>query len=200
MTVLDVKFSDWIQEGFTLYVANVVILLVAGVVALVLSAVTLGLLAGPMLAGLAIIILNLLDNRLARPTINDLFKGFEHFLDTLPVTICFYALAVIAMVLNLIPLVGQILNSVVVSVGAVTGVLSIFHLVARRIPPRKSLPAWLMIFKDNWGPLLGFYILVTIIGGVGVLACGVGLLATVPLQMCILGVAYQSMARQSVEF
>lgn len=197
MTLLDVRFSDWIQKGFELFVNHAVILLLCGLTALAISAVTLGLLAGPMLAGMAIIILNLMDDRLARPTLNDLFKGFDHVIATIPVTIGFYVLAAVGIVLNFIPYLGQVISSVVLSVGIATGTLMVFHLVLRKTPPIESAPAWWEIFKVNWGPLLGFYILALIIGGIGLLACGVGLIVTIPVYLCIMGIAYVSILKQS---
>ncbi|HMO50140.1 MAG TPA: hypothetical protein PKE26_05405 [Kiritimatiellia bacterium] len=199
MTVLDVRFSDWIERGFQLFVAHAVVLLLAGLAAVALSVVSLGLLSGPMLAGLALMILNLMDERLARPTLNDLFRGFDYFKETLPVTLGFYGLAFAALLLNFIPVVGTLLNAILISVGMATGVLAIFHVVARRVAPQVSARVLLDLFKVNWGPLLGFYLLATLIGGLGALACGVGLIVTVPLYVCIIGAAYVSIAAQSVE-
>jgi hypothetical protein len=199
MTVLDIRFSDWIQEGFSLFTRHATVLLVSGLVMVAISAVTLGLLLGPMLAGMTLIVLNLRDERLSRPTLNDLFKGFDYFKDTLPVTLAFYGLALAGFLLHFIPYIGQVINTVAMSVGAATAVMTVFHLVNRRVPPRTSAQAWWEIFKVNWGPLLGFYILALLIGGSGVLACGVGLVATVPLYLCILGAAYAAIFQQSAD-
>jgi hypothetical protein len=199
MTILDVRFSDWIQKGVTLFINNAVVLLVSGVVALAITTITAGLLLGPMLAGLAVIVLNIQDDRLSRPTLNDLFKGFDYFLATLPVTLAFYVTAVVLVILNFIPYLGQIGYAVVASVVAAISVFTVFHLVARRIPPVKSAVIWWELFKANWGPLLGFFILASIIGGAGLLVLYVGLIVTLPLYMCILGVAYLSILKQSAE-
>ncbi len=197
MTVLDIRFSDWIRQGVQLFVDHSVLLLLSGLVAALISTVTLGILAGPMLAGMALIILRLQDNRLAPPSVNDLFKGFDYFVETIPVTLALYAMGVLAMLLNWIPLAGQILNSVIVSVVSCTAILTVFSLVDRRLSPRTSWRPWWGIFMMNWGPLLGFYILATIIGVIGVMVFFIGLAATLPLQLCILASAYRSICRQS---
>lgn len=197
MTLLDVRFSDWIQKGFQLFFANALLLILCGVVAAAISVATLGLLSGTMIAGMAVIILNLMDNRLAKPTINELFKGFDYFKDTLPVTLAFYGLAALSYVLGYLPLIGRITSSVVASVGSSLAILTIFHLVARRQPPVKTARAWIDIFKVNWGPLLGFFILSSIIGGAGVLLLGIGLVVTVPVHLCILGIAYVAISAQT---
>ena len=60
MQKVDVKIVKWIEEGFTLYKNNFATLVLASVIALVLSMVTIGILAGPMIAGLIIVTLQLL--------------------------------------------------------------------------------------------------------------------------------------------
>lgn len=199
MTIIDVRFSDWIQKGFSLFTGNAAVLLVCGVTSVLITGATLGLLAGPMLAGMAIIVLNLQDERLSRPSINDLFKGFDYTVATIPVTLAFYALALFYLVISLIPLVGQVINSMVISVGLAIGVLSVFHLVARKVTPRDSAPVWWSLFRANWGPLLGFFILTLLIGAAGVLVFVVGLVVTVPIYLSIMGVAYLAILRQSAE-
>lgn len=197
MTVLDVRFSDWIQKGFRLYVDNAVVLSLSSLAALLISTITLGLLAGPMLAGMAIIIVNLMDTQLAKPTVNDLFRGFDHVAATLPVTIGLYLLAFAGFVLSFIPGPGFVLNAVVMSVGGATAVMTVFHLIVRRVKPIDSINVWIELFKINWGPLLGFYILLAIIGGMGALVFYVGMIVTVPIYLCIMGVAYVSVVKQS---
>ena len=195
--MLDVRFSDWIHKGFLLFTANALLLIVCGVIAAAISVMTLGVLSGTMIAGMAVIILNLMDQRLAKPTINELFKGFDYFKDTFPVTLAFYALSALTYVLGYFPLIGPITSSVVASVGSSLAIMTIFHLVARRQPPVKTARLWFDLFKMNWGPLLGFFILSSIIGGAGALLLGVGLVITVPIHLCILAMAYVAISAQT---
>lgn len=197
MTVLEIKFTEWLQKGFELFINNAVLLLLCGLVAGVISFVSVGLLTGPMLAGLALVIRQLQDGRLAKPALNDLFRGFDYFKDSLPVTIFFYGIGLIGYVLLAIPFAGQLLYILVAGVGSCLGILSIFHLVASRVAPMRSYRVWMSIFKFNWGPLLGFFILVSIIQLLGLAAVFVGLIVTVPLSLCILALAYDDIARQS---
>lgn len=197
MTMLDVRFSDWIQKGFQLFLANALLLMVCGLVAVAISAITLGLLAGPMMAGMAIVILNLMDDRLAKPTINELFKGFNYFKETFPVTLTLYPLGLGFIILKFVPFLGQVVSTVAISVVGSLTMFSVFHLIARKITPVNSAKNWVELFKVNWGPLLGFFILSSIIGGVGVLFFVIGIAVTVPIHICILGVAYDAISRQA---
>jgi len=71
-----VKFGEWIEAGFSLYRDNFVVLVLASLIAIILSAVTMGILSGPMFAGLVLIILSCLDKKEPKAEIGDIFKGF----------------------------------------------------------------------------------------------------------------------------
>ena len=82
MNKVQVKFGDWIEGGFNLYKANFGTLVLASVFAVVISTVTAGLLAGPMLAGLALVTLQLFDRKEPKPEAGKVFKGFDFFVQS----------------------------------------------------------------------------------------------------------------------
>ncbi len=45
--------------------------------------------------------------------------------------------------------------------------------------------------KRNFWPFLGFSIVSNLIGSIGAVACGIGVVFTLPIQICILTVAYR---------
>ena len=69
MQKVQVKFGDWIEAGFNLYKSNFGILVLASVFVVVIGAITAGLLAGPMLAGLVLMTLQLLDRKEPPPKV-----------------------------------------------------------------------------------------------------------------------------------
>ena len=83
MSKVQVKFGDWIEGGFNLYKANFGTLVLASIFVVVISAITAGILAGPMLAGLALVTLQLLDRKGPQPEAGRVFKGFDYFLQSL---------------------------------------------------------------------------------------------------------------------
>jgi len=197
MTVLEVRFTQWLQRGFELFINNAVLLLLCGLVAGAISTVTVGLLSGPMLAGLAWIILQLMNRQAGAPALNDLFRGFDYFKQTLPVTLFFYGTGIAGVILLALPVAGQLLFTVFAGVAACLAVLSIFHLVDARVAPISSWRTWVSLFVMNWGPLLGFFILVALIQTLGIVTLFIGLVVTLPLSLCILGAAYEDISRQS---
>ena len=48
------------------------------------------------------------------------------------------------------------------------------------------------IVKSNFWPFLGFAVVAAIIGSLGAIACGIGAIFTLPIQVCILAVAYRA--------
>ena len=45
--------------------------------------------------------------------------------------------------------------------------------------------------KGNFWPFFGFAVVTAIIGSVGGIACGIGIIFTIPIQVCSLAVAYR---------
>ncbi|MGD8286723.1 MAG: hypothetical protein PVG08_21580, partial [Desulfobacterales bacterium] len=109
MQKVQVKFGDWIERGFNLYKNNFGTLVLASILVVVLSTVTIGILAGPMLAGLALVILALLDKKSPTPDAGAVFKGFNYFLNSLLfVAVWGIAIFIGSIILGVIPLVGQL--------------------------------------------------------------------------------------------
>jgi len=188
----DVKFGEWIERGFNLYKENFATLVLASLIAVVLSAVTVGVLAGPMCAGLFIIALALADKKAPKPEVGTLFKGFEFFLNSFLFLILWgIALFVVSLVVGLVPCIGQLASLFVVFVAHALLMFGMFLIVDRG---REFWPASVESFnkvKPNFWPFLGFSVVTNIIGSVGAVACGIGVVFTLPIQACILTVAYR---------
>ena len=192
MEDVDVKFGEWIEKGFNLYKENFVTLVLASLIAVVLSSVTVGVLAGPMFAGMLLITFGLLDKKGPKPEVGMLFKGFGYFLNSfLFVIVWGIALFVVSIVVGLVPCIGQIASLFVVFVAHALLMFGLFLIVDR---DREFWPASMESFnkvKPNFWPFLGFSIISNIIGSIGAIACGIGIVFTLPIQACILTVAYR---------
>ena len=188
----EVKFGEWIEKGFNLYKENFSILVLASLIAILLSVVTIGILAGPMLAGLILITLKLLDREKPKPEVGELFKGFDYFLQSFLFIVVWGVAVFIAMsIVGLVPFIGA-LASLFLSLAA--GALLMFGLFLIVDKGMDFWPASLESFnvvKTNFWPFLGLSIVAGIIGSIGAIACGIGVVITLPIQYCILTVAYR---------
>jgi len=189
-----VKFGEWINAGFTLYRENFVVLVLASLIATILSAVTLGILSGPMFAGLIIITLACLDKKEPKAEIGDIFKGFEYFLDSFLFVIIWGAISIaITLLLNLIPCAGQIISMFVSIIISTIVMFGIFLIVDRKMNFWPASLASINLVKTNFFPFAGLLIVAGVLGYIGVLACGIGLIITMPIGACIIAVAYRDL-------
>ena len=194
MSTVEVKFGEWIQKGFDLFKANMGLLIVAALLAYVLAGITIGILLGPMMAGLILIVLALIDKREPKPADGDLFKGFECFLQAfLLVLVVGLPLLVVSMILMLIPCVGWLV-SLALQLGASTAVMFALPLVAdKKMAFWPAIMASFEMVKRNFFSFLGLMLVSAVISGIGSIACGIGVIVTAPIGICIMAVAYREL-------
>ena len=192
MEKAEVKFGEWFDKGFNLYKENLGTLILASLIALVLSAVTIGILAGPMLAGIILITLGFFDKREPKPEVGNVFKGFDYFLNSLLFVIVWgVAVLVVSLILALIPCIGQLASLCVIYAAQTFLMFGLFLIVDKRM---EFWPASMESFnkvKTNFWPFLGLSVVTSIIASIGAIACGIGMAITAPIQACILTVAYR---------
>jgi uncharacterized membrane protein len=187
MNKVEVDFGKWLNEAFELYKANFAVLALAGVMGGLLSGVTFGVLSGPMMAGIALIVLRLLDRTEPKPQAGDLFKGFEFFLPSFLLMLCILGASVL---LSLIP--GLNLISWVVSVALETVTMfSIFLIVEKKLDFWPAITTSYETVKTNFWPLLALQLVASILGSLGTIACCIGVLVPWPFTVCVVAIAYR---------
>jgi len=192
MDQVDVKFGEWIEKGFNLYKENFGILVLASLIAVLVSAVTAGVLAGPMAAGVLLIVFQLHDRREPGPEVGTLLRGFDFFLNSFLFFIIWgIAIFIVSLVLGLVPCIGQLASLFVVFVAHALLMFGLFLIVDRKMEFWPASVESFNMVKRNFWPFLGFSVVTNLIGGVGAVACGIGVVFTLPIQVCILTVAYR---------
>ena len=192
MDKVDVKFGEWIEKGFNLYKENFGILVLASLIAVIVSAITVGVLAGPMAAGVLLIIFQLVDRKEPKPEVGTLLRGFDFFLHSfLFFVIWGIAIFVASLILGLVPCIGQLASLFVVFVAHALLMFGLFLIVDRKMEFWPASVESFNMVKRNFWPFLGFSIVSNLIGSIGAVACGIGVVFTLPIQVCILTVAYR---------
>ena len=198
MQKVDVKFSEWIEEGFNLYKNNFGTLVLASIIALVLSTVTAGILAGPMIAGLVIITLQLLRKEGPKPDAGKVFRGFDYFLNSfLFIVIWGIAIFVGSFILALFPCIGQLLSLFLAYAAQAFLMFGIFLIVDKQMNFWPASTESIKTVKTNFWPFFGLSTVASIIGSLGVIAFGIGIVLTIPIQVCILAVAYRDVFNEA---
>ena len=200
MNRVQVKFGEWIEGGFNLYKANFGTLVLASIFVVVIGAVTAGLLAGPMLAGLALITLQLLDGKEPKPEAGKVFKGFDYFLQSfLFVVVWGIGILIGSVIFGIIPVIGQLASIAFVYAAQAFLMFGMFLIVDRQMDWLPASIESINVVKTNFWPFFGLSAVAGIIGSLGAIACGIGVVFTIPIQGCILAVAYRDVFNRLVE-
>jgi len=187
-----VKFGEWIEEGFKLYRQNFKTLVLAAIFVVVIGTVTAGILAGPMLAGLALVILELRDRKEPQPEAGTVFKGFDYFAHSfLFVTVWGIGIFIASIILGVMPVIGHLASLFVAYAAQAFLMFGLFLIVDRRMEFWPASMESINTVKSNFWPFFGLSFVAGIIGSIGVIAFGVGVVFTIPIQGCILTVAYR---------
>ncbi|MBW1788347.1 MAG: hypothetical protein JRK53_17275 [Deltaproteobacteria bacterium] len=192
MEKVEVKFGEWFENGFTLYKKNFVVLVLASLIALLVSAATLGILAGPMIAGMLLITLRLHDGEDPKPEVGTLFKGFDYFLNSLLFVVVWGAAVLAAsFLLALVPCIGQLAALFVIYAAQTALMFGMFLIVDLGMDFWSASQRSYRVVKTNFWIFLGFAVVAGIIGSIGGIACGIGVAVTAPIQACAFTVAYR---------
>ncbi len=195
MVQVEAKFGEWLEGGFQLYKNNLGVLILGGLLAILISTISFGILAGPMMAGLVLITLRLFDKNAAVPSAGDLFEGFTFFLPSfLFVLVWFFISLAASLVLNAVPCIGQ-LASLAFSLALGTALMfGMYFIVDKGMEFWPASKASFELVKENFMPFLGLYVVASIVASLGAILCGIGIFLTVPLLPCILTVAFRDVA------
>lgn len=197
---LEIKFSECISKAFDLYKDNFLVLLVITFVAVALSVLSIGILSGPMLAGVILVTLGLLDGKEPKPVIADVFKGFDCFLPAflfvLVWTVATVVLQVLAKLL-FVESVNGVLQILIVIVIKTLAMFGLFLIVDQKIGFWPASLQSMKIAKQNFLILLAVVLVAGVISAAGFLACGIGVVVTAPMFLCILSVVYRDVVKGS---
>jgi uncharacterized membrane protein len=192
------KFGDWIKEGFDLYKENLSVLILSSLIAYLLTIVTLGILGGPMFAGLIKIVLRLHDKEQPPPVVGDLFQGFQYFLPSFLFTLVWtLIIGVGACILMVLPCIGTLLAMALGLAGMTFLMFGLYLIVDQSMDFWPASMASIEKVKTDFFPYLGLAIVATIIGQIGSLACGILVFATMPIYFAILAATYRDVFDQS---
>ncbi|MBR2940184.1 MAG: hypothetical protein IKC14_02625 [Kiritimatiellae bacterium] len=188
-----VKIGDAISAGWNIYKDNFGLVFLGCLITWLVSAVSCNVCLGPLLCGMFMVLARIIKKSEPKPEVGDVFKGFDKFLPAfLLVLVCGICYFVLQCILLIIPIIGWIL----------------LFIVAFAYGPILTWALMLIANRDmKWTEAVGFVlkatfngkftmpivlgILAGIIGVVGIIACGIGIIFTMPLAVCIYAAAYE---------
>ena len=94
-------------------------------------------------------------------------------------------------ILSIIPLIGQLVAIFFNFAVCALIMFAIFLVVDKEMAFWPASMESIRTVKTNFWPFLGLYVVTSIIGGIGSIALGIGIIFTMPIQFCMLTVAYR---------
>jgi uncharacterized membrane protein len=201
----NLELGPLISKAWTFVTGNLVLILVSYLILAVIGGIPcVGfVLMGPLMIGFVRIIQRRLKGE--TPEIGDIFKGFQEFgrgfVTGLLMLLCCLAVAiplyVLAIILGHIPVLGFVLAPLVMIVGAFCALaVSVFSFVwpmvaSSTVSPTEAVSKSFKFLLANAGPMLTLTLVATAIGMAGVIACGIGMIFTVPLGIVMMVMAYE---------
>lgn len=197
-----VKSGDWVSQGWDTVKPYLGTYILIALVAGLLSAVTVGILAGPLVCGWFMIVLRQRRDPAYEPQFGDLWKGFEVFGQSFLAWLTIAILAgiaggivsVIASIIAAVPVVGQILapmTGAVIAVAMMVVFLYTFPLIAdRRMDFIPAIQLSAETTAAQFGPYAGFAFILYLLNAIGSALCLVGSLVTNPIVMASVAAAY----------
>ena len=185
-----VDLGGWISEAFEAYKSNFGLLCVSMLVAVLLAVFTCGVLAGPMMAGMTLIVLRVLRKEQPVPQIGDVFKGFDFFVQAL-----LYIVVVVAagFLLGFIPMIGQVAGFLI----SPLVMFAMCLIVDRKMDFWPAILASFEKAKAEYVMLLVLWLLGSLISAAGGLLCGVGAILTAPFSVVLTVVAYRHLFEEA---
>ncbi len=190
----NIDIGEALQRGFDLYKENITTLMLATLLASIISFVSLFILAGPMFAGVIMLTLALVDKQQPKPDVGEIFKGFDVFLPSL----IFMILLMVAMfagqvILGLFPLIGFFLSTLYVMALSTVAMFGLFYIADRRMDVVAAIQKSYEVVKSNFWIFLGLNIVAQVVSSLGVIACIMGIIVSMPMYYCAVAVVYRDL-------
>ena len=177
--------------SFELYSKNFGVLFLAGLVVGLLSIVTLGILAGPLMGGFIVLCKKLLRGE--KGEVNEVFNYVNQTGALILLTVVMWVYSIVCM----IPFLGTLIGLVV---GPVFGIV-VTVVAGLAVEQNKSIQEGLQFMLDKAkANYLQFWIygfVFGLVGAIGAILCGIGALLTMPIAMVGMVLAYQSLTDDS---
>jgi uncharacterized membrane protein len=195
---IEVPFGKWIDAGFSLYKANFKPLVLASLILIVLSSLTMFILLPPLTAGLIMIILKAMDGEAPPTGIGAVFNGFSCFLNSLLFMLVWTVIGMVGMAMvGWIPLIGQAAALFFSYILQALLVFGMFLIVDRKMGFWEASTVSMDTVKPGFWPFLGLTIVASVIGGIGVFFFYFGLALTLPIGFCIIAAAYRDIFKKT---
>lgn len=200
----NVDIGGWLKQGWEIFKTDIVKFIVSILIVGVVSVMTCLVLSGPMMVGLFKCILK--KTRGEDFEYGDLFDGVKtQFLPAFVLVIAtFVFVAIVGGILMLIPFVGQVAIYAV----QIAAALFVNYMYLQMAEMDETLEVGKLVdlgkstlnkLKDDYAMYLVWALVVSVVGGVGVIICCVGALATYSISLIAVTISYVAIFKSGDE-
>ena len=182
------------KRGFEVYKKNFVPICVAAFLSGLIGLASCGLCTGALFCGVNAMILKAMRDGNAQLKIGDMFQGFsKYFLPALAGLIVLGILnQIVATVLTCIPIIGWL---ALIPAGAAFGAAIFWSLLLvtdQGATAGEAISVPLKLFGDKrfWSIVMVVF-LASLAGSLGLIACGIGVIVTMPFAYCVAAAAFE---------
>jgi hypothetical protein len=195
MNERQLDIGEELGKGWALYKANMGLLIGACAITMLLSSVTCGILSGPLGAGVFLILRRVIRQDPVAPTAGDVFKGFDLFLQAFLVMLLVWVISIgVLLVLAFIPVLGQLASTLISACSGAVTMWALMFVVYERMTAVDALKRLFNgVTSGAFLTPLVMGVVACFIGGLGVVACLVGMFFTMPYAYCCLASAYETL-------
>jgi len=191
VAILFPRIGDWTQKGCDAFAKEWQPLCLGSCVACGVTLLSFGILAGPMTAGLTQMALAALRSGETPPSLGLLWKGFSVSLSSFLCVITQVLLAFCGVYVLLgFGVVGDYLAGLYVTLIQTVVMFGMFFIVDQKANFLSALARSAVVV--SWGPFvfLMLYAVAASLGSIGGVFFGLGAILTLPIQLCVLGAAF----------
>lgn len=188
------KVGTTFNRAMEVYKKNFVPIFVAALLAGLIGTASCGICTAPLFCGLLAMILKAMRDGSAQLNISDVFQGFSKFF--VPAFVGCLVLSLInqaaTAILVCIPIIGWIALVAVAIAMSAAMFWSLLLVTDQGAAVGDAITVPLKLLKDKrfWSVVLVTFV-ACLIGAVGAIACGVGVLVTMPFAYCMIAAAYE---------
>lgn len=186
----------WIKKGIEIYKTNFSLIFVCGLIAILISICSFGILSFTVFAAFALIILRLINNQLPKPEIKDIV-GFGQFI--IPCTMFWLVFIILYFIgrsaFSYIWLIGGILSFIYAICLTTSFMFTPIIIAQTNQTIWASMLESVDIVRPKFASFLCLTILLSMLNAVGALLFLIGLIITIPLSFVILCVAYNEIRK-----
>ncbi|NLW48987.1 MAG: hypothetical protein GXY86_16865 [Firmicutes bacterium] len=182
-----------LQKSIDLYLNNFGIFFLTISIGTIISIISMGILAGPLIGGAMVLTLNLIRNKPA--TFREIFSHFDKFL---PTTLISLPSLFFLLIIQKVPIIGVFLGIAFSPFILVIMAFAIVLIIEKNYPPLPALKEALTFIKTDPVIIWIYALIALILSAIGAVAFGIGALLTVPFSVICMTVAYQDYLGQRI--